>query len=228
MKFLRTVSTQRLLAILAGLIIAVAGGTAIAVAASGGGPVPPRESLAQALHQAATAPTVSGISARITFTNHLIDSTDIQGADPLLNGASGRLWVSTTDHRMRLELQGQNGDAQVVVDNGSYSIYDPTSNTVYKGTLPASADKNSSSAKSEPIPTVAQIQSQLGRLMQHVERDRPAPAQRRRPAGLQGQDLAQARRRPARRRPARLGRRARDPAGHRDLLARQRAPRCSS
>ncbi len=175
MKFLRTVSTQRLLAILAGLIIAVAGGTAIAVAASGGGHTPPRESLAQALHQAATAPTVSGISARITFTNHLIDSTDIQGADPLLNGASGRLWVSTTDHRMRLELQGQNGDAQVVVDNGSYSIYDPTSNTVYKGTLPASADKNSSSAKSEPIPTVAQIQSQLGRLMQHVNLIGPLP-----------------------------------------------------
>ena len=53
MKFLRTVSTQRLLAIIAGLVIAVAGGTAIAFAAAGNGPVPPRESLAQALHQAA-------------------------------------------------------------------------------------------------------------------------------------------------------------------------------
>ncbi|HJS95917.1 MAG TPA: hypothetical protein VJ741_16755, partial [Solirubrobacteraceae bacterium] len=111
MRFLRTVSTQRLLAIVAGLILAVAGGTAIAVAASSGGPVPPRESLAKALHQAASAPTVSGITARIKFTNNLIDSTDIQGSDPILNGASGRLWLSTTGDRMRLELQGDGGDA---------------------------------------------------------------------------------------------------------------------
>ena len=40
MKILRTISTQRLLAIIAGLIIAVAGGTAIAFAAAGGGARP--------------------------------------------------------------------------------------------------------------------------------------------------------------------------------------------
>ena len=38
MKLLRTISTQRLLAIIAGLVIAVAGGTAIAFAAAGNGP----------------------------------------------------------------------------------------------------------------------------------------------------------------------------------------------
>ena len=53
MKFLRTASTRRLLAIIAGVVIAIAAGTAIAVAAAGNGPVPQRESLAQALHQAA-------------------------------------------------------------------------------------------------------------------------------------------------------------------------------
>jgi hypothetical protein len=172
MRFLRTVSTQRLLAIVAGLILAVAGGTAIAVAASSGGPVPPRESLAKALHQAASAPTVSGITARIKFTNNLIDSTDIQGSDPILNGASGRLWMSTTSHQMRLELQGQNGDAQVVVSDGAFSIYDPTSKTLYKGTLPSQGSKTS---KSEPIPTVAQIQSNLNRLMQHLNLVGPLP-----------------------------------------------------
>jgi hypothetical protein len=173
MRFLRTVSTQRLLAIVAGVILAIAGGTAIAVAASGGGQTPPRESLARALHQAASAPTVTGLSARITFTNNLIDSSDLQGSDPILSGASGRLWVSTTTHRMRLELQGQNGDAQVVVDNGAFSIYDPTSNTLYKGTLPNSSEKSSS--KSEAIPTVAQIQTDLTRLMQHVNIAGPLP-----------------------------------------------------
>ncbi len=174
MRFLRTVSTQRLLAILAGVILAVAGGTAIAVAASGGGAVPPRESLATALHQAATAPTVSGITARIKFTNNLIDSTDIQGnAGPLLGGASGRLWMSTTNHQMRLELQGENGDAQVVVDNGSFSIYDPTSNTLYKGTLPQQSSPGKQ--QTETIPTVAQIQSNLNQLLQHVNLVGPLP-----------------------------------------------------
>jgi hypothetical protein len=172
MRFLRTVSTQRLLAILAGLVLAIAGGTAIAVAASGGGPVPPRESLAKALHQAASAPAVSGITARIKFTNNLIDSTDIQGSDPILNGASGRLWVSTATHQMRLELQGQNGDAQVVVSDGAFSIYDPTSNTLYKGTLPRQGSKTQ---KSEPIPTVAQIQSNLNHLMQQLNLVGPLP-----------------------------------------------------
>ncbi|HET6866632.1 MAG TPA: hypothetical protein VFH80_12015 [Solirubrobacteraceae bacterium] len=174
MRFLRTVSTQRLLAIVAGVILAIAGGTAIAVAASNGGPTPPRESLAKALHQAASAPTVSGITARIKFTNNLIDSTDIQGSDPLLSGASGRLWVSPTSHKMRLELQGQNGDAQVVVSDGAFSIYDPTSNTLYKGTLPKQSSQTSGK-QSDTIPTVAQIQSNLNQLMQHLNLVGPLP-----------------------------------------------------
>jgi hypothetical protein len=177
MRFLRTISTQRLLATLAGLVIAIAGGTAIALGAASGGPVPPRESLAKALHQAASAPAVSGITARIKFTNNLISSSDLQGTDPILSGATGRLWLSTTSHRLRLELQGNNGDAQVVFDNGSFSIYDPMSNTVYKGTLPQPGPGNSSTDKSktEPIPSVAQIQRDLNQLMQHLNVVGPLP-----------------------------------------------------
>ena len=176
MKFLRTVSTQRLLAILAGVIIAVAGGTAIAVAASNGGPVPRRESLAKALHQAASAPAVSGITARIKFTNNLITTSDIQGTDPILNGATGRLWMSN-DGRLRLELQGDNGDAQVIVNNGSFSIYDPMTNTVYKGTLPQQSANSASkkSSQSEAIPTVAQLQSDINQLAQHWNLVGPTP-----------------------------------------------------
>ena len=175
MKFLRTVSTQRLLAIIAGVVIAVAGGTAIAVAASNGGPKPPRESLATALHQAASAPAVTGITARIKFTNNLINTSDIQGTDPILNGATGRLWMSN-DGRLRLELQGDNGDAQVVVNNGSFSIYDPMTNTVYKGTLPQQSGSSSSkSSQGEAIPTVAQIQSDINQLAQHWNLVGPTP-----------------------------------------------------
>jgi outer membrane lipoprotein-sorting protein len=178
MKFLRTVSTRRLLAALAGLIIAIAGGTAIAVAAAGNGPEPARESLAQALHQAAAAPAVSGISARISFTNNLINSADIQGTDPLLTGAvTGRLWLSSSTHELRLELQGDNGDAQVVVKNGSFWVYDPSSNTVYQGTLPSQGTGSSakSDSSSSPIPSVAQIQSDLNQLMQHLNIVGPLP-----------------------------------------------------
>jgi outer membrane lipoprotein-sorting protein len=176
MKLLRTISTQRLLAIIAGLVIAVAGGTAIAFAAAGNGPTPPREPLAQALHQAATAPAVSAISARIRFTDNLIDSTALQGSDPILSGATGRLWLSTTTHQLRLELQGANGDAQVLVNNGAFSIYDPMSNTVYKGTLPTeSGGSNTGKAGTDTIPTVAQIQSQLNQLAQHVDVAGPYP-----------------------------------------------------
>lgn len=174
MRFLRTVSTQRLLAMLAGLIIAVAGGTAIAVAASNGGPVPPRESLAKALHQAESAPAVKGITARIKFTNNLINSSDIQGSDPILNGATGRLWLSN-DGRLRLELQGDNGDAQVVVNKGSFSIYDPMSKTVYKGTLPQDSASGSQSSTKDTIPTVAQIQKNLNQLMQDWNLVGPTP-----------------------------------------------------
>ncbi len=143
MRFLRTASTRRLLAALAGLVVAIAAGTAIAVAASSGGPVPPKKPLADAVHQALSAPAVQGITARIKFTNGLISSSNVQGSDPILTGATGRLWL-TSDHQLRLELQstgdGNSGqDAQVVVNKTSWWVFDPMANTVYRGTIPARA-----------------------------------------------------------------------------------------
>lgn len=172
MKFLRTVSTQRLLAILAGLVIAIAGGSAIAVAASSGGPVPRAESLAHAVHGALRGPSVQGISARVTFTNNLIDSSDIQGEDPLLQGASGRIWLSPSTHQLRLELQSDNGDAQAVVNNRSFWLYDPSSHTVYEGTLPApsgTAKSKRRKAQTDPVPSLKQIQTELNKLSQHLD-----------------------------------------------------------
>lgn len=166
MKYLRTVSTRRLLAMIAGVVAVIAAGTAIAVAAAGSGPKPPPESLAKAVHGALAAPQVQGISARISFTNHLIGSTDLQGADPILTGATGRLWISN-DGRMRLELQSDNGqDAQVLVAKNSFWIYDPSSNTEYRGTLPADHGKQGSG--SEKIPSVAQIQQRINQFVEHA------------------------------------------------------------
>jgi outer membrane lipoprotein-sorting protein len=169
MKFLRTVSTRTLLATIAGVVAVIVGGTAIAVAASSGGPVPPRESLARAVHGVLTAPSVTGISARITFTNNLINASNIQGpTDPLLQGASGRLWYSPGTHRLRIELQSDNGDGQVVVNGRRFWVYDPASNTAYEGTLPVQAHKATDHQHSHALPSVSQIQADLNKLAQHV------------------------------------------------------------
>ena len=167
MKFLRTVSTRRLLALIGGLVAAIAAGAAIAVAATGSGPVPPPKPLASAIHSALKAPKLTGISARISFTNHLIDSSDIQGADPILTGATGRLWLSS-DHRMRLELQSDTGDAQVVVNNRSFWLYDPSSRTVYKGILPPELMMGDASGKHDTLPSILDIQKHLSELAQHM------------------------------------------------------------
>jgi outer membrane lipoprotein-sorting protein len=171
MKFIRTVSTGRLLATLVGLLVAVAAGTAIAVAAAGPGPVPARSSLSGAVHRALSAPAVTGISANITFSNRLIDASNFtsDAKDPILQGATGRLWLSN-DHRLRLELQSDNGDGQVVVNQRSFWVSDPSSRTVYEGTVPAGAGekRGKADAKSSAIPTIAAIQRQLNKLRTHV------------------------------------------------------------
>jgi outer membrane lipoprotein-sorting protein len=167
-KFLRTVSTRRLLAMIAGLVVAIAGGTAIALAASSGGPVPRHEPLARAVHGALSAPNVQGISARISFTNHLIDASDIQGpSDPILQGASGRLWFSPATGQLRVELQSDSGDGQIVVNDRSFWIYDPTSNTAYEGSLPA-RHKEGDRHTTDAIPSVSRIRSGLSKLMERV------------------------------------------------------------
>jgi outer membrane lipoprotein-sorting protein len=171
MKNLRTVSTRRLLAIIAGLIAAAVAGTAIAVAAGGTGPVPKRESLAKAVRGALGAPAVNGITARITFTNRLIDASNLQGSDPILSGAKGRLWISA-DHRFRLELQSDSGtgDAQIVVNNGSFWVYDPGTNTVYQGKLPAGSTtiEKKTGTSTHQLPSIAQIQSDVNKVIQHA------------------------------------------------------------
>jgi hypothetical protein len=90
---LRRLPTTRLLALIAAVIAALGGGTAIAMAALGGsGAKPPAKSLVQALHDAASGPGVQGVTARITFTNHLIDSSSLpKGANPLLSNTIYRI-----------------------------------------------------------------------------------------------------------------------------------------
>ena len=156
MKRLRTLPTTRLLALIFALLVVSAGGAALAVASGGGGPTPPPEPLAQALHDAAAAPAPDGITARITFTNKLFPSGALvgQAGSSLMSGASGRLWV-TGDGHGRIELQSDAGDAQIVWSPTEVSIYDASSNTVYKATLPAS--KDGATQDKGALPSVGQI-----------------------------------------------------------------------
>jgi len=154
---------RRLLALIAVAIGIVGGGTAIAVA-GGDGPVPPPKQLAVAIHDAATAPAVEGLTARIRFTNHLIDASSVQGSDPLLSGATGRLWIGSA-HRLRLELQSDSGDVQVVSNGTSVTVYDATMNAVYRADLPKTTS-STDGAKDAP-PSLAAIESDLSGLAEH-------------------------------------------------------------
>jgi outer membrane lipoprotein-sorting protein len=165
MSYLRHISTRRLLALLATTVVVLAGSAAaIALAAGGSGPTPPPKPLAQAVHDALAAPAVDGVTARISFTNHLIDAASLQGSDPLLTGAKGRLWA--TGDRLRLELQassadGRAGDVQVLVNGDQLSVIETATNTVYRAKL--SQDKQTAN---EPVPSLARIQSVLAHLTQ--------------------------------------------------------------
>jgi len=159
--FVRNAPTRKLVLTAFAVLGLLASVTAIAVAATSSSPKPPPKPLSSAVHDALSAPRVQGVTARISFTNRLIESSSIQGASaPLLSGASGRLWASD-DGRIRLELQSERGDVEVLSDGKTLTIYDPTRNTLYKLALPPSvADPTPSSG----IPTIATIENTLSRL----------------------------------------------------------------
>jgi hypothetical protein len=164
--YLRRISTRRLLALCAAVVVLAGSVTAIALAAGGSGPTPPPKPLAQALHYALAAPAVEGVTARIAFTNHLIDAASLQGSDPILTGAKGRLWA--TGDKLRLELQasgadGAAGDAQILVDGDRLTVIESRSNTVYRATLPRDHQ-----TAGETVPSLARIQDVLTHLTERA------------------------------------------------------------
>lgn len=166
MKLLRTLPTSRVI-LLAALVVALGVGAAAAFAASrGGGPVPPAKPLARALHDSIAAPAPLGVTARIKFTNRLFPSGALAGpvGSALMSGASGRLWA-TQDGRGRLELQSNAGDVQVVWNQKQLTVYDASTNTVYRAQLPQHAGGRGSGA----VPSVAGIATFLTRAGEHAE-----------------------------------------------------------
>jgi outer membrane lipoprotein-sorting protein len=175
---LRRISTRRLLAVCAITVAAAIGVTAVAMAISGGGPKPEPKPLANAVQDALSAPAVPGISARIEFTNNLVDSSSIEGTDPLLSGASGRLWASPDEGgKLRLELQseGAGGDTQVLISEHRFQLYDGNSETVYQGALPEE-DANGAAARGDGVPGLGEIETKIGEVEKNVELSGATPS----------------------------------------------------
>jgi len=174
MRYLRTLPTARLLGLSALVIALFVAAAVVAVAASGGGgQTPPPKPLAEAVHDALTGPPVEGVTARVTFTNKLFPSGALLGsAGPvLMSGGSGRLWL-TNDGHGRIELQSNAGDAQIVWSPTAVTVYDASSNTVYKATLPQATSDGS--AKDSP-PTLAEVTDLLAKVGVHVALSEATP-----------------------------------------------------
>jgi hypothetical protein len=164
---LRTTSTRRLIAGSALTIAIVVGGVAAAMAAGGGGTPPPAKALDAAIHDSLAAPKPTAITARVHFTNNLISSGALPTGSPLLTGADGRLWLS--GDRLRLELQSDAGDAQISVGGGLITVYDGSSNTVYKARIgPDQATADSGATNDHAVPSTTEISSALTQLAEQA------------------------------------------------------------
>lgn len=177
MTFLRRISTPRLIALCALTLVVVIGGATVAVATSGDGAEPAPKPLANAVHDALDAPDVPGISADIEFSNDLVDVGSFEGSYPLLTGATGRLWASPAEGgKLRLELQADEGgnDTQVLVADGRFEIYDGSSETVYRGTIP---EERGEAGHSEwTTPSVERVQKAIDRAGKHAELSGATPS----------------------------------------------------
>jgi outer membrane lipoprotein-sorting protein len=180
---LRRLPISRLL-LLCALVVGIGvSATALAFALDAG-PKPPEKPLAVAIHDALTAPTVSGVSANISYSNHLLEGASIASGDgqggggisssPLLNGASGRLWA-TQDGRLRIELQSEKGDTQVIYDGHKLIVYDAATNTLYTYTPKSSSEPTTSGEDHHEAPTVAKIEEALTHLREHAGVSGPTP-----------------------------------------------------
>jgi len=167
MPSLRTISSRKLIAGIGGVAVLAIAGVGVGSAVTGANP-PAAQPLADALHQAATGAKPTGITADVTFTNNLLSAAGLPGTDPLIAGASGRLWMDSNG-ALRIELQTTGGglDSQIVANDTAITVFDGSQNTVYKIALPPKSSTGTHTAGS--IPTVDQIQSRLNELSTHLD-----------------------------------------------------------
>jgi outer membrane lipoprotein-sorting protein len=161
-------------------LVIVTGVSASALAlALGSGPVPPPKPLAVAVHDALAAPAVEGFSASVKLTNRLVEGASLASggggeasqlsSSALLSGATGRVWIAK-DGRVRLELQAEKGDTEIYYDGHTVSLFDASTNTVYRYVVPS---KGAAPAPETPgekyqAPSLAKIEEAISHLKQHA------------------------------------------------------------
>lgn len=195
MNIFRRLPLSRLLALCGAVLVIGISLTALALA-TGSGPTPPAKPLAQAVHDALTGPSVQGFSANVKLTNGLLEGANLasgggQGgsgagelaSSPLLTGGSGRLWVAS-DGRIRLELQAEKGDTQIIYDGKTAQLYDASTNTLYRytpsstGHTPLKSPNHTTSPAGgahEP-PSVAKIEEAITNAKKHADISEATPA----------------------------------------------------
>jgi outer membrane lipoprotein-sorting protein len=175
---LRRLALSHLL-LLCALVLAIGVSATALASALSSGPTPAPKPLAQAIHDALGAPAVEGVSASVTLTDHLLEGASLASggqsgeltSNPLLTGASGRLWIAKGG-RVRLELQSQQGDTQILYDGHTLSLYDAATNTEYRYTPPAGQEgTNSSTPTGSPheAPSVSKIEEAIAHLSKHAD-----------------------------------------------------------
>jgi outer membrane lipoprotein-sorting protein len=175
----RRLPLNRLLLLCAVAIAVGVGVTAIASALDSG-PVPPAKPLAEAVHDAlsgANGASIEGVSARIQLTNHLLEGANLvtgggQGdeiaSNPLLVGASGRLWIGKSG-AVRIELQTEKGDTEIVYDGQTLSLYDAATNTLYRYTPPTPKQPVGGDATgTHEVPSLAKIEQAIAQMGKHA------------------------------------------------------------
>ncbi|CAB4878800.1 MAG: hypothetical protein F2799_06015 [Actinobacteria bacterium] len=176
-RFIRTASSRALSAAAIGLTGLLLGGAMVATGALSSDAKPAPKSLAQAVVDSqATRGTFSGVAARVTFKNSLVDSSVLgQGSDPLLGGGSGRLWADNNGN-LRIELQsdGGGGDVQIVANDKQVWVSYGTTSTVYRAAMPARADKKRKADTHTPI-TVTTVENALKAIAGDVTISDPTP-----------------------------------------------------
>ncbi len=186
MNILRRLPLSRLL-LLCALVVAIGVSATAIASALDSGPTPPAKPLAQAVHDTlagAQGAKIEGLSANIQLTDHLLEGASLASgggaggggggltSSPLVTGASGRLWIAK-DGRVRLELQSQKGDTQILYDGHTVTMYDAATNTVYRYTPPAGEQEGAADSSPAPssheIPSVAKIEEAIAHANKHAD-----------------------------------------------------------
>src|SRR5437763_7527522 len=165
MNILRRATTRQLIIAIV-VIVALAAGSAVALA-GGDGPKPPHRSLAVALHEAAAAKPVPGVTARVQFANHLVADNSLGSGSPLITGATGRIWAG--DGKVRLELQSAAGDTEIGFDGSQATLYDVSSGTAYVMAVRSHHHGGSAAMHAHQVPSIAQIKRALVKVSQHAD-----------------------------------------------------------